>query len=127
MCRQYDPSSWGSVAGTEPRKDDAADVAESFWYAACIGGQLRCERVLANAGCAWMMLRVAGRGWSAQGCSGRWDFARGGPRGGGACRQSHRSSWGSVAGTESLKDDAADVAESQLYAAFIGGQLRCER
>ena len=25
-------------------------------------GQLRCERLLANAGCAWMMLRAAGWG-----------------------------------------------------------------
>jgi hypothetical protein len=38
-------------------------------------------------------------------------IARGGPRGGGACRQSDRSSWGSVAFTESRMDDAADVAE----------------
>jgi hypothetical protein len=27
---------------------------------ACIGGQLCCARVLANAGCAWMMLRGCG-------------------------------------------------------------------
>ncbi len=51
-CRQLDRSSWGSVAGTESRKDDAADVAGPRRYAACIGGQLRCERVVANAGCA---------------------------------------------------------------------------
>jgi hypothetical protein len=28
----------------------------------CIGGQLRCERVVANAGCAWMRLRAVGWG-----------------------------------------------------------------
>ncbi len=59
-CRQSDSSSWGSIAGTESLTDDAADVAESLWYAACIGGQLRCERVLANAGCALMILLLYG-------------------------------------------------------------------
>ncbi len=39
-----------------------ADVAGSFWYAVCICGQLRCERVLSNAGDALMMLRAAGCG-----------------------------------------------------------------
>ena len=37
-------------------------------------------------------------------------FASGEPRGGGACSQFDRSSWGSVAGTEPHKDGAADVA-----------------
>ena len=59
-CRQCDQSSWGSVAGTESRKDDAADVAVPLWYAACIGGSLRCEWVSATAGCAWMMLGAVG-------------------------------------------------------------------
>jgi hypothetical protein len=49
--------------------------------------QLRCERVLANAGDAMMMLRVVGWGGCARGCSGRWCFARDERRGGGACRQ----------------------------------------
>ncbi len=44
--------------------------------AACIGGQLRCERMLANAGCAWMLLRAVGLGGCARGCSYLWDFAR---------------------------------------------------
>ncbi len=91
-CRQSDRTRWGSVAGTEPRKDDAADVAGPRWYSACIGGQLRCERVLANAGNAWMTLRAVGWGVCARGCSGLVGLARGGPRGGGVCRQSHRSS-----------------------------------
>ena len=34
-------------------------------------GQLRCGRVLANAGCALMMLRVLGWGGCARGCRGR--------------------------------------------------------
>ncbi len=88
---------------------------------------LRCERVHATAGRAWMMLCAVGWGGCARGCSGWWKFARGEPRGSGACRQSDPSSWGSVAGTESRKDGAADVARPPWYAGFIGGQLRCER
>ena len=42
-----------------------------------IGGQLRCERVLANAGCAWMMLFVVGCGGCARGCSGLWGLCEG--------------------------------------------------
>ncbi len=76
-CRQSDQSSWGSVAGTESRRDDASDVAEPQWYAACIGGQLRCERELANAGDALMMLRAVGWGGCARGCSGWWGFCSG--------------------------------------------------
>jgi hypothetical protein len=34
--------------------------------------QLRCERVAANAGCAWMMSRVAGWGGCALGYRGWW-------------------------------------------------------
>ena len=80
--------------------DDAADVAVPQPYAACIGGQLRCERLLANAGDALMMMGAVGWGGCGQGCSGRWwYFVRGGPRGGGACRHSDPSSWGSIAGT----------------------------
>ncbi len=52
-----------------------------------LGGQLRCERVLANAGDALMMLRAVDSGGCAQGCSGWWYFARGEPRGGGVCSQ----------------------------------------
>jgi hypothetical protein len=37
-----------------------------------IGGSLRCERVLANAGNALMILRFVGRGRWVQGCSRRW-------------------------------------------------------
>ena len=56
------------MAGTESRKDAAAtNVAEPRKYAACIGGQLRCERVLANVGDALMMLRVLGWGGSGAG------------------------------------------------------------
>ena len=76
-CRQYDRSSWGSVAGTESLKDAAADVAGARKYAACIGGQLCYERVPANAGRAWMMLRAAGWGVCARGCSGRWGLCEG--------------------------------------------------
>jgi hypothetical protein len=86
-CRLLDRRSWGSVAGTESLKDDAADVAEPRWYAACIGGRLRSERMLANAGDALMMLRAVDSGGCAQGCSGCWYLARGEPRGGGACSQ----------------------------------------
>ena len=126
-CSHRHRSSWGSVAGTESRTDGAAVVAGPQWYAACIGGQLRCERVLANAGCAWMMLHGMGWGSCTRGCSG-WLGFRGASRGAaGACRQSHRRWWGSVAGTESLNYDAADVAGPLLYAACIGGSLRCER
>jgi hypothetical protein len=88
---------------------------------------LRCERVLASAGNVVMMLRAVGRGGWAIGCSGWVGLARGEPRGGGSCRQLHRSSWCSMAGTESRKDDAADVAGPQLYAAGIGSSWRCER
>jgi hypothetical protein len=83
-----------------------------------IGGSWRCELVLATAGCAVMMLRAVGWG----GCV-RRDAAGGGAlrwasRGAAvACRQSVRSSWGSVAGTESRKDGAADVTAPLLYAA----------
>ncbi len=42
--------------------------------------QLRCERVLANAGCAWMMLRGLGWGGRARGRSG-WCVLRGASRG----------------------------------------------
>ncbi len=59
---------------------------ESAW----IGGQQRCERVVANTGNVLMILRDAGWGGCAQGCSGWWGYARGEPRGGGACRQSDR-------------------------------------
>ncbi len=59
-CRQSDRKLSGSVAGTESRKDDAADVAGPQRYAACIGGSWRCERVLAKAGNVMMMLRVVG-------------------------------------------------------------------
>ncbi len=58
-------------------------------------------------------------------------LASAGPRGGGACRKLDRRSRGSVAGTESRKDGAADDAEPQLYAACIGGSWlwagACER
>ena len=39
--------------------------------------KLRWERVLANAGCAWMMLRAVGWGGCAWGCSGWWGFCEG--------------------------------------------------
>ena len=87
-----------------------------------IGGSWGCSRVLANAGNALMMLRAVGWGGCAQGCSG-WGLARGEPRGGGACRQSDQSRLGSVAGTETLEDDATDVAGSQQYAACHRRQL----
>ncbi len=86
-CRQSDQSSWGSVAGTESLKDAAADVAGPRRYAACIGGQLRCEWVLANAGCG-LMMRAVGWGrlcaaWCCSGCGvcevraeGRWCICR---------------------------------------------------
>ncbi len=45
-----------------------------------IGGSWRCERVLAIAGNALMLLRVAGRGRWVQGCSGWWGL-RGASRG----------------------------------------------
>ncbi len=43
------------------------------------------------------------------------------PRGGGACRESDRRRWGSVAGTESLQDDTAENAVPRQYAVCIGG------
>ena len=76
-CRKLHPSSWGRIAGTELHKDDAADVAGPQWYAACIGGQLRWERVLANDGCALMMLHDLVWGGCARGCSGWWEFGEG--------------------------------------------------
>jgi hypothetical protein len=79
---------------------------------------LHCERVL---------VCVMGWGGCAQGCSGWWGFSRGEPRGGSLCRQSDRRRWGSVAGTESRMDAAADVAGPRWYAACICGQLHCER
>ena len=85
-----------SVAGTESRTNDAADVVVPRRYAECIGGQLRWERVLGNACCAWMLLRAVGRGSWARGCSGWWGFARGEPRGGGACRQCDQLSWDGI-------------------------------
>ena len=87
-------------------------------------GQLGWERVLANAGKSADDVVCCGLG---RGCSGWWEFVRGEPRGGGACRQLDQLSWGSVAGTESRKDGSADVAGPLWYAACIGGQLRCER
>ena len=42
--------------------------------------QLCCERVAANAGCAWMMLHAVGWGCCALGCSGWWGL-RGSSRG----------------------------------------------
>jgi hypothetical protein len=66
-CRQSDRSRCGSVAGTESHKVAAADVAEPQPYAACIGGQLCCERVLAKVGNAQMMLRAVGWGGCARG------------------------------------------------------------
>ncbi len=76
-CRQSDRSSWGGVAGTESRKDGAADVTGPQLYAACIGGSWRCERVLANAGGAWMVCvaggvvgrRAVAGGWGLRGAS----------------------------------------------------------
>jgi hypothetical protein len=119
-CRQLDWSRWGSVAGTESRKDDAADGAGPQLYAACIGGSWRCSRVLAKAGNVVTKLRAVGWGGCARGCRGWWGL-RGASRGpADACRQSYRRRWGSVAGTESLEDDAADVAGPQQYAAFVG-------
>ncbi len=38
--------------------DGAADVAETLGYACVHRHELRCEGLLANAGCAWMMLRA---------------------------------------------------------------------
>jgi hypothetical protein len=37
--------------------------------------------------CALVMLRVVGLGGWARACSGWWGFARGGPKGGSACRK----------------------------------------
>ncbi len=97
-----------------------------------IGGSWRCERVLANAGCAPMMLRAVGWGGWARGCSGWWGL-RAASRGAAvACRQSDWSRWGSVACTESRKDGASVVAGPQLYAACHRRQLAlfagaCER
>ncbi len=71
-CRKCDQLSWGSVAGTESPMDDAADIAEAQLYACVHGRQLRCKRMCANAGCALMILRVAGLGGCARGCSVWW-------------------------------------------------------
>ena len=58
--------------------------------------QPRCERVLANAGCAWMVLRAVGWGGCARGWSRWWGLTRGLTRGGGACRQSDRRRLGGI-------------------------------
>ncbi len=94
-----------------------------------LGGMLRASagsdagsRCLRTPAVHWMLLRAVGWGVCARGCSRLVGLARGEPRGGSACRQYDRSSWGSVAGTESREHDAADVAEPQPYA-----ELRCER
>ncbi len=120
-CRQSDRRWWRSVAGTESRRDGAADVALPQLYAACHRRQLAllagaCERrqCADDAACCGL------RRLCARGCSGRWGL-RGASRGAAvACRQSDRRSWGSVTGTESRRDDAADVAGPQRYAACIG-------
>jgi hypothetical protein len=83
--------------------------------------QLRCERVLANRRQRVDDVACWGLGQLGAGLERVVGFGRGEPRGGGACRQSDRSSWGSVARTESLKDGAADIAGPQWYAACIGG------
>ena len=86
-CRKLHRSRWGGVVSNESRRDDAADVAGPQLYAACIGGQLRCERVLASAGNALMLMGAVGWGGCVRGCSWWWGLPRGEPRGGGACRQ----------------------------------------
>ncbi len=58
-CRQLHRRTLVSVAGAESRRDDVAGP-QACRYGVCVGGQLRCERMLANAGCAWMMLRAVG-------------------------------------------------------------------
>ena len=89
--------------------------------------QLRCERVLANAGCAWMMLRVAGCGGCARGCSGWWGVLRGASRGA-AVRADNTIE---AAGAASLAPSLGRMA--QLTSLGLRGtlrasaQLRCER
>ena len=68
-CRQSHRSRWGSVAGTESRKDDAAEVAVPRWYAACICGSCAVSGYLRTPAVHWMMLGGVGRGDGAQGCS----------------------------------------------------------
>jgi hypothetical protein len=81
--------------------------------------QLRCERVLANAGCAWMLMRAVGWGGCARGCSGWWGFARGASRG------------AAVRAVNDFGDDgAASLAPSlgrmaQLTALDLRSTLRC--
>ncbi len=79
-------------AGNRIGADGAASLAPSLGRMAqltsldlsgtlrAIGGSWRCERVLANAGCAWMKLCVVGWGCCAWGCSGWWGL-RGASRG----------------------------------------------
>ena len=91
-----------------------------------IGGSSRCERVLANAGNALMMLRAVGWDGCARGCSGLWGL-RGASRGA-AVR----------AGNQIRADGAASLAPSlgrmtQLTSLDLHGtlhashQLRCGR
>ena len=81
-----------------------------------IGGSWRCERVLTNAGCAWMVCAV-GWGGCERGCSGWWGL-RGASRGA-AVR----------AGNDIRADGAASLAPSlegmtQLTLLSLGGTLR---
>ena len=70
-----------SLAPSLLRMTQLTSLVLSCMLRACIGDQLCCERVLANAGNAWMMLRAVGWGGCARGCSGWWAFASGVPRG----------------------------------------------
>ena len=82
---------WGLARGAEVRRcvqamrstqpGHAADIAGPRWYAARIGGQLRWERVLANAGCALMMLRAVGLGAVVHGAAAGGGGLRGAGRG----------------------------------------------
>ncbi len=91
-------------------------------------GKLRCELVVANAGCAWMMLRVLGWGGWARGCSGRAGDLRGASRGAAVRADNHFGD----AGAASLAPSLGRM--TQLTSLDLGGtlrasagSLRCER
>ena len=57
---QINSAGGASLALSLLRMTQLTSLVLSCMLRACIGGQLCCERVLANAGRAWMMLRAVG-------------------------------------------------------------------
>ena len=82
-----------------------------------IGGSWRCERVLANAGNALMMMRAVGWGGCARGCSGWWGL-RGASRGAAVCADNRIGDDGAASLGPSL------LRMTQLTSLVLGGTLR---